>query len=293
MSFLSMADFASSRFSAAGGETYTMVVRGRRVFLRWDATPHIEVEVSRDYLNQQWMKVDNEWIVYTPLRDTFRLIDSINALADHLLPYWNGVFNAYGAGVRKTWSHYGMVTGHGDLGNKVYYVTVMCALQVRRDRGMPILFGLQHANGDWALGIEKTGDLLEGIMGCAWIQASITGPLADGSFWHRARQRVEIAALGVYQAWNHPMNAHVWDVHAMADRIMQLHADEMVTISLHPRDVALNLAPYERHQAVRLVHLQVTLLFIGKKRIYNNGRFRVQYQWLKALLTRYLVEQTV
>ena len=133
------------------------------MFFRWDATPHIEVEVSRDYLNQKWMKVGNAWIVHAPLHDkaTFKRIDSLNALAVHLLPYWNDIFNAYGKQVRKDWSHCGCVTGHGDLGNRVYHVTVMCAMKVRRDFRLPILHGLQHANGDWVLGVEKTGDVLE------------------------------------------------------------------------------------------------------------------------------------
>ena len=135
--------------------TYTLIARGSKVFASWDATPDDEYEVPQTYLNQRWVKVGMRWITYKPLRDTFPLFDSLDTLAEYFLPWWNDVHNEYGAAVRNNWSHLGEVTGKSDLGNRVYNLVIMCALQLRRDRERPLLPGLQHYDGSWSLGAEK------------------------------------------------------------------------------------------------------------------------------------------
>ena len=154
------------------------------------------------------------------------------------------------------------------------------------------LRGLQHATGDWALGMEKAGDVLEGIMGRAEIIHTRDGPLAPGTFWHDARRDVEIAALGVCNRVE--MAPPGADPQIMAPQILRYHLYDNVTIVRHPSEVAANLVPWRRHQSVREVHLQVNLLIVGRDRIFvNDGEMRKKYMMLKYLITRFLVAETV
>ena len=51
--------------------------------------------------------------------------------------------------------------------------------------------------------VEKNGDILEAIMGCAKVAHDVA-PLEIGSFWHNARKTVEVVAVGVEKVWNQP-----------------------------------------------------------------------------------------
>ena len=127
-------DLGGTRFEdPETGAKYTLIARGTKVFAHWDATPDRETEVSHAYLNQEWVKVEGIWIIYKPLHDTFRLFDSLDALAEYFLPWWNDVFKSSNPAQRKSWSHLGVVTGKGDLGNRTYRLTVRCAMQLRKN----------------------------------------------------------------------------------------------------------------------------------------------------------------
>lgn len=265
------------------GRLYTIVVRGSETFCCYADAPEVWYSVPREYLQQPWVKIGNLWQVHSPLPDTFRILDGIVALAEDLLPFWDDVFSKHGARVRKTWSYFGAVHGWGDLGNKVYHLAVMCALRVRRHKRLPALHHLQDCYGHWVLNVKKTGDVLEGIMGCAWIANRDNGCLASESFWHKARQHVEIAALGVYQIWNNPLNRDTYNVHEMVNRILGFHVDDMVQIVRYADDVRRHNAPLRQQSALEQIHLNVKLLIIGRNRLFSSS----SCLWLPIKVARF------
>ena len=102
-------------------------------------------------------------------------------------PHWNIICDIYSAADRKLWSHYG-ATRFGDLGNVVYHVTLEVCLLLRRRHGAFALLQLQ-----W-LGAEKSGDVMEGIMGLHWLHPH--------GGWGAAAQAVETICVAILDETN-------------------------------------------------------------------------------------------
>ena len=86
-------------------------------------------------------------------------------LALDFLPYWNDeVWEQHYRYERKLWSRYGATQRYGDVSNKVYAVLIDLLFRLRRYRNEPALYNL------CGLGIEKKGDVIEGIMGVRYLR---------------------------------------------------------------------------------------------------------------------------
>ena len=253
----------------ATNRTYSLVVDGGRLYQLWDDTRRKdEVVDPQAFLTEEWEASrlePSKWTVYKPLQDTFQFLPSLVALATIYLPWWEEVFEAYGRATRKLWSYNGFVTGGTegyDFGNKVYHLALLCAVQLRKDRGLRPLTGLhQEIDGTWRLNPEKGGDILEGMMGSARENLKQT-QLDPEDFWRKLRQDVEVVVWRVKDVWDEPKHARTWDVNAMVEPVLR-SAGGTVTINLPIDEVdqTKELENKEIHQkSFRTYRLHVNLV---------------------------------
>lgn len=183
--------------SPAGGEHVwsLLIVDGRVTCRLHDGT---EYAVTSQYLDQAWYRDGNgHWQILGVRRISF--MAALRYLAIQLLPWWEEVHWRYSKAERKAWSHIGE-TFQGDVGNRVYHLTIQLALEVRRRHGLGELWTIE------GLGQEAAGDVLEGMMGLAALGHPLLGQRHED-----VRYNVEAAAVAVKEAWTLPRLVNVWD----------------------------------------------------------------------------------
>ena len=183
------------------GAVWSLVIKNGKTY-SFDGREFREVPSS--YLDRQWF-IDERgsWDVYDP-PTTLRSLEALRYLATKLLPWWeNEIHPNHSQKTRKGWSHNGAVTGVGDIGNRVYHATVQTALEMRRRLDLPPLWTIEGMN------MESTGDVLEGMLGLAFMMSPILGDQVDA-----VRRNVEVAALSVLelcnrqQCWTFELEVH-------------------------------------------------------------------------------------
>ena len=205
-------------------EMYYLVFSGSRVY----STRSLDAGaprliVSREYLDQDWICRNHEWTVVPRARPP--RIPMLLDLAMDFLPYWNDVvWHQRSRSERKQWSHYGATQRYGDVSNKVYTVLIDLLLRLRRHRNQPVLHNL------CGLGIEKKGDVIEGIMGVRYLR------LGNAILDTYARQADDLSCW-VYETWN--ANPHIWSCYDMvnilwnSDDLDWLRQRETLSLQLH------------------------------------------------------------
>ena len=130
-------------------EVYYLVFSGSRVYSTRSPDPGAPRKiVSREYLDQDWICLNHEWIV-VPRAIPTRIAALLNLALD-FLPYWNDiVWEQHSRSERKQWSHFGATERYGDVGNKVYTALIDLLLKLRRRRNEPDLHNI------CGLGVEK------------------------------------------------------------------------------------------------------------------------------------------
>ena len=148
-------------------------------------------------------------------------------LAMRILQWWdNVVFWCYNGDIRKHRSHHGAIPGIGDPGNYIYWYTVQACIFLRRVCNQPRLDAIE------GLGVERTGDVLEGILGVAWLH-----PLG-GVGVDEARDVVIAAARHV-----HALEVRQWEA-----RQSLLQVDQIPYVLGLEQEVEAHRRAYMNHQ---------------------------------------------
>ena len=164
--------------------------------------------VSAEYLAQRWC--------YCPVRgwhvvpEPTRMACLFYRLAIYILPEWEfHVLPNYSRAQRKAWSHMG-ATARGDLGNRTYKLVLHVAQLLRQRLGYARLYQIDQ------LGVEKAGDVLEGIMGLQYL----------GQPWDPTGI-VSRVSINVERMWCFPELLNQWNYDYLAEAMysgMNLHS---------------------------------------------------------------------
>ena len=208
-------------------------------------------EADPAYLQRAWYKTpDGEWLVLE--NKVIHWKTALVYLATVVLPWWEGeIHDQYPRAQRKEWSYHGEKVLSET--NRLYAMLISLALHVRTNQGLPRL---------WTIGgmaAEAQGDVIEGILGLAYISSPLLGDCHSRSSITRM---VLASILGLARCWNMDNYRNVYDPRQLrADFVDSTWLDNFRVdvapptheVAQHARYVAMATPKVNRRNALALV----------------------------------------
>ena len=191
-------------------------------------------------------------------------------LATLVLPWWEDkILHQYPRAQRKEWSYQGEYVLCET--NRLYAMLISLALHVRTNQGLPRLWTIEE------MAAEAQGDVIEGILGLAYISSPLLG---DAHSRTSSTRWVLASILGLARCWNMDNYRNVYDPRRLqADFVDSTWLDNFRVdvapptheVAQHAHYVAMATPKVNRRNALALVMPAVwKLLGIERKRSLVN-----------------------
>ena len=251
-------------YQDAEGNPWSLTIRGRQLCV---ITSHgTSYEADPSYLQRAWYQTsDGNWLVLENQEIHWKT--ALVYLATVVLPWWEDeIHHEFLRVQRKEWSRQGQyVLGETD---RLYDVLISLALHVRANQGLPRL---------WTIGgmaAEARGDVIEGILGLAYISSDFLGDCHRRS---NVTRWVLASILGLAHCWNLDDYRNVWDpIHLARDLVDSTRLDNFRVavappsheVAQHAHYVAKVTPKVNKRNALALV-VSAVLSILGGERKRN------------------------